>query len=114
VQKALLVQRRLCRNEPVTLPVRLRGGIAGLSMYILNEGAAQGDHADLIVALDTPSLGKVRVFARRTGTDVRLEIASENPGAAKALKQNSEALRGFLAKGGYVAEDITFQENGGL
>lgn len=111
VQNALLVQRYLCRNEPASLPVRLSGGIAGLSMYVLNEAATRGDNTDLAVALDTPNLGKVRVFARRTGTGVQLEITSENSRAARALIQNAEALRSYLTEAGFTAEDITFKEN---
>jgi hypothetical protein len=43
--------------------------------------------------------------------DVKLEITSENQRAAAALKQNSEALQGYLSEAGYNAEDITFKEN---
>jgi len=111
VQNALLVQRHLSRNEPVTLPVRLSGGIAGLNMYVLDEAAARGDNADLVVVLDTPNLGKVSVLAKRSGSEVKLEITSENPRAGAALTRSAESLRGYLAEAGYKAEEITFKEN---
>jgi hypothetical protein len=110
-QNALLVQRHLCRNETVTLPVQLSGGIAGLNMYVLDESAARGQNVDLVVVLDTPNLGKVSVLAKRSGTEVGLEVSSANPRALEALSRNSESLRGFLTDAGYNMDEISFREN---
>ncbi|MCL2699002.1 MAG: flagellar hook-length control protein FliK, partial [Defluviitaleaceae bacterium] len=109
VQNAVMVQRHLCRNEPVTLPVRLSGGIAGLNMYVLDEAAAQGESVDLAVALDTPNLGQVKVFAKRSGESVSLEITAGSPRAEAALKRNIDFLRECLAAAGYGAEEIVFK-----
>lgn len=107
VQNAIKVQQYVGRRERgITLPVRLREGIGDLNVYI-DRNAEQQD--TVLLALDTPNLGKVRLYISRSDADARVEVAADDVHALAALKRNADALREYLTESGFNAE-IEFPE----
>ncbi len=113
VQNSVQVGRHFEQHEEnnrLQIPIKLTDKIANLNMYIVDENVSKKQTSDLIMSLNTDTIGNVSVFLKRDKDAVQLEISTDKVGASKLLKDNEASLVAYIRESGFHADSIVFTE----
>lgn len=108
IQNAVKVGGYIRKKNSFQLPIRLRGGVSGLNMYVLNEEALEKGGAKVYIALRTKRLGTVRAYFTQREDTADVSVGAESAEAARRLRENAGALTRGLAEAGFAAGEIAF------
>ena len=97
------------------LPLLVDGRLVELELALFDEGGSSGDdvapaprHRQIVIALDTETLGHVEVRARIAGTRMDLSLATESSAQTLALSMHSGRLSEDLRALGFEVDSLAY------
>lgn len=108
-RNSIQLQRFIAKSpsNEIKLPIKLHNKLSSLNMLILNNDF-KADNANVLVALQTKSLGTVQVNIKTNENNVTLNINSNYSDAVKHLKDNVNSLIANLENNGFNVTNINF------
>ena len=95
-------------QQGFTIPIKLNGRVANLSMYVLNEKALSQDGADILMSLDTARLGTVNIYFKINGKNVDVNVSAQTQEALDFLSAGQSELETLLNNIGAKLGNLTF------
>ncbi len=96
------------KNSSYALPVKFNGKSAEINMYFTRQKNDFSEPINVAMSLDSGKLGTISAYASVKEDRANINIACKNSRVKKALADNSEGLKRFLAENGFTHVETNF------